>query len=235
LGTDDEARERLATVKTYIPEYLHALIGAGHNILHTIPLVKDAAYSLGSLDTFALTNVSFKVLAPREVTIKTCQLQEPQNALAPLLMIYGVCSNRPLPPFLGTWSSGWLAVTKGSVGTMGISRQLFLQRHIIDALTVVNEHTTIVPRAVDVIDGQWYVELVAWAGHANRKKSRSGCGFIQKDSGSLEHLKYEWSHIDNWSHEHQDSGAEEANGEYTLSCKFFFYCVYWISLTVRHR
>jgi hypothetical protein len=205
---------------TYVPEYLRALAGFGHNILHTIPLAKSVAYPSGSLDAFALAKVNFKVLTPRAVTIKTCQHEEPQNALVPLLMIYGVCSNRPLPPFLGTWSSGWLTAAKGSVGTMGISRQLFLQQRVLDALRIVNEHTTIVPCAVDVIDGQWEVKLVAWAAHANRKKSRSGCGFTQKDSGSLEHLKYEWSHVDNWSHEHKNSGADEVNGEYLLSCEF---------------
>ena len=222
LGSGDDARERLATVETYIPEYLQALVGAGHNILHTIPLAEDwKSLEATGMDAFALTSVQFKVLTNRDVTIPTCQAEEPENVPSPLLVLYGMCRGRDLPfRFFGSWSVGWLPVGPKSVGTIGLSRKIFLERHIVHALGIVNKHTTIVPQSVDVIDGQWDVVLTTWNSHANKKKSSRECAWndITATLASQEYLTFVWEYCDDWYHQHHGTFADEANGEYSLSC-----------------
>lgn len=218
LGTGDEALERLSTVKIYIPQYLHTLVHFGHHILHTVPVCKSLT---PGGDIFAFTNVGFKVLTKREITVDTCLHEGRNTSEMPLAVLYGVCGGQSLPTFAGAWLPGIVPVGQTAVGTLTLSSKILLERYLLQSLKRVNAATTIVPSAADVVDGIWLIELTSWARHQTRSKSRVGCQWTRVHDSSLDYLTYEWKYRDEWSHEHEgNSSDDEANGEYALSCEY---------------
>ncbi|EKM52523.1 uncharacterized protein PHACADRAFT_149241 [Phanerochaete carnosa HHB-10118-sp] len=217
LGTDDDSLEKLNTIRQYIPEYLAALTHYGHNILHTVPINK-APIATEPLDLFAFTDVDYRILTKKEINIDTCLNFETLETEIPLVIIYGVTGGAKLPTFHGQWAAGWQAVGREAVGTLGLSREVFLQRYILDELKTINAMTTIVPLNVDVVDDVWHVDLTTWAQHPTRSKSKVGCQWKPIDVSSLDFLEYEWKYRDEWNHEHEGHQDDSGNGEYYLHC-----------------
>ena len=165
---------------------------------------------------FAFTDVDFRVLTKRRITMST-SLRDRQAVETPLIMIYGMCTGNPMPAFADTWALGWLPVGNSSVGTLALSNRVFLERCILNHLTDINSHTTLVPRSVDVVDGQWHVGLTTWAEREARLQSRRQCQWtLGKDADGL---TYQWHHRDEWKHKHEDSTLDKINGEYALECE----------------
>ena len=219
LGNGDEALERLATVQHYLPQYLHELIHFGHNILHTVPICKT---QIADANIFAFTCIDFKVLTKREITIKTCSHGERNSTEMPLVLLYGMClGQREMAPFSGSWLPGLVPVGTKAVGTLALSYKVFMHRCLIEPLKLINEATTIVPSAADVVDGVWHIDLCSWEHHKTRSQSKVGCawGPMHKDvpTGCI---GYEWKYRDEWSHEHEGSSFDDANGEYKLACEY---------------
>ncbi|EKM54300.1 uncharacterized protein PHACADRAFT_146129 [Phanerochaete carnosa HHB-10118-sp] len=217
LGTDDTSLEKLNTIRQYIPEYLAALTHYGHNILHTVPICKLPRTDKPS-DLFAFTDVDHRVLTKKEITIDTCLNFETLETEIPLVVIYGVTGGARMPTFSGKWAAGWQAVGRDSVGTLGLSREIFLQRYILEQLKNVNAMTTIVPRNVDVVDDVWHVDLTTWYLHPTRNQSKVGCYWKPVKADSLDFMEYEWKYRDEWNHEHEGHHEDTANGEYYLHC-----------------
>lgn len=214
LDTGDNYTERLKTVKTYVPMYFKSLVSYGHNIVHSVTMVgRDTPYADESL--FAFTDVDFKVLTKRRVTMST-SLRDRQTVEAPFVMIYGMCTGRSMPAFVDTWSLGWLPVGRSAVGTLTLSNRVFLERCILNYLTDINSHTTLVPKSVDVVDGHWHVSLTTWAEREARLQSGRKCQWtLGRDANGL---TYQWHHRDEWKHKHEDSVLDNTSGEYALEC-----------------
>ncbi|EKM52094.1 uncharacterized protein PHACADRAFT_262561 [Phanerochaete carnosa HHB-10118-sp] len=217
LGTDDTSLEKLNTIRQYIPEYLAALTHYGHNILHTVPICKLPRTDKPS-DLFAFTDVDHRVLTKKEINIDTCLNFETLETEIPLVVIYGVTGGARMPTFSGKWAAGWQAVGRESVGTLGLSREIFLQRYILEQLKNVNAMTTIIPKNVDVVDDVWHVDLTTWYLHPTRNQSKVGCQWKPVKSESLDFMEYEWKYRDEWNHEHEGHSEDTANGEYYLHC-----------------
>lgn len=219
LGTDDTSLEKLDNIRQYIPEYLAALTHYGHNILHTVPICKLPPVGQ-PIDLFAFTDVDHRVLTKKEITIDTCINFETLETEIPLVVIYGVTGGAKMPTFSGKWSAGWQAVSREAVGTLGLSREIFLQRYILDQLKNINAMTTIVPKNVDVVDDVWHVDLTTWYLHPTRNQSKVRCHWKQIKADSLDFMEYEWKYRDEWNHEHEGHHEDTANGEYYLHCTY---------------
>ena len=171
----------------------------------------------GGESLFAFTDVDFRVLTNRRVTM-SASLRDRQTVEAPLIMIYGMCTGRPMPAFIDTWALSWLPVGKSSAGSLTLSNRVFLERCILSYLTDINSHTTLVPKSVDVVDGQWHVSLATWAEREARLQSGRQCQWtLDKDANGL---MYQWHHRDEWKHKHEDSALDKINGEYALECEY---------------
>lgn len=170
-----------------------------------------------TLELFALNDVVFKVFTQGAVSVGSLTHEHVNTKDIPYIMLFGVCGDRPMPVTFGQWTAGWISVGRQSVGTIGLSREIFLERCILNQLKVVNQLTTIVPQSADVVDGHWHVDLTVWAKHPTRSLSQMGCPWERRDDGSLDHLKYVWEYTDHWKHQHH--GSDKANGAYSLSCE----------------
>ncbi|EKM52083.1 uncharacterized protein PHACADRAFT_151051 [Phanerochaete carnosa HHB-10118-sp] len=218
LGTDETSPEKLNTLRQYIPEYLAALTHYGHNILHTVPICEFPRVD-GPVDLFAFTEVGHRVLTKKEITIDTCLNFETLETEIPLVVIYGVTGGAKMPTFSGKWAAGWQAVGPKAVGTLGLSREIFLQRYILDQLKTVNAMTTIVPSSVHVVDDVWYVDLTRWYLHPIWNQSKVGCQWKPVKAESLDHMKYEWEFRDEWNRGREGHDDDDiANGKYYLHC-----------------
>lgn len=171
-------------------------------------------------EIFAFTNVGFKVLTKREVTINTCLREPSGTSEMPLVVLYGVCGGQALTSFTGTWIPGFVPVGPNAVGTLTLSSRILLERYLLLPLKLVNEATTIVPSAADVVDGVWLIELTSWAQHKTRSKSKVGCQWVRVNDQAVDRLEYKWKYRDEWSHEHEGNAQDDANGEYSLSCEY---------------
>lgn len=185
--------------------------------------LNSGALTLGAnagLDIFAFSQVAFRVITKRNITVKTCTCEGAVAGESPYVMIYGVCPGREMPILEIPWCPGWLPTGKSAVGTIGFSRRIALEHCILRHLKEVNAHTTILPSEADVVDGVWHIKLTTWAEHALRKGSRIGCQWQEVSSGSDNYLAFEWKYRDEWKHEHEGNSADDANHEYRLSCEY---------------
>ena len=172
------------------------------------------------LDLFSFTDVDFRVLTKKDITIDTCLNYDTFETEIPLVVIYGVTGGRQMPAFFGQWAAGWQPVGRQAVGVLGLSHELFLERYILNHLKTVNAMTTIVPLNVDVVDDKWHVDLTTWYLHPTRSKSKIGCQWTQVPVSTLDYLQYEWKYRDEWNHEHEGNAKDSLNGEYHLSCAY---------------
>lgn len=215
LENDRGHAEKLKTIEAYVLKYLDAFASYGHHILHTVSMATGAfANSL-----FSFTDVDFKVLTKRRIALST-SLRDRENVEAPIVMIYGMCTGRPLPALIDGWTLGLLPVGKFSVGTLSLSRRAFLERCVLRHLEAINARTTLVPQTKDVVDGQWPVSLTTWAEREERLRSARGCGWTQVASKEPNSLTYEWQNRDEWKHKHMSRGESfnSGNTEYALEC-----------------
>ncbi|GJF00396.1 hypothetical protein PsYK624_166840 [Phanerochaete sordida] len=211
LECGETSSDRMKTIQTYVPRYFESLVTFGHNILHTVTMAGAARDS----SLFAFTDVDFKVLTKRRVAASV-SLFERETVEAPIVMIYGMCTGAPMPALIDAWGLGWLTVGKRSVGTLALSRRVFLERCILRHLEGINARTTLVPKSVDVVDGKWHVALITW--DKRDKQSVAGCKWTQIASKEPGHIAYQWYHKDEWKHKHESDKRDTNNGEYALDC-----------------
>lgn len=137
---------------------------------------------------------------------------------APALLIYGMCGGRPMPSTLVQWLMGFIVSggRRKALGTVSLSREVFLEGRMLHLLEAVNRRTTLVPKFAGVIDGKGHFDLCAWDEDQYRRGKK--CAWKEVNTGKTDALEYVWEHRDEWSHEHE--GTDEQSGEYSLACKF---------------
>lgn len=139
----------------------------------------------------------------------------------PVLVIYGVSTRRPVPPFLSKWSVGWLpsGVAKNTIGTVWFSKETFLERRLLALLEGFNARTTILPSFAGVMNGVWKYDLTTWAASKYHSGRGERCAWTEIVSSNPRYLEYVWEHRDGWNHETE--GTTFSEGEYSLSCERF--------------
>lgn len=170
------------------------------------------------VDSCAFTSIAFQVLSKDVVTIQNWSYKRNVTE-APTLLIYGMCGGRAMPNALIRWLSGWVIPSgkRTTFGTICLSREVFLQGRVLRLLELVNRKTTLVPKFAGVIDGEWHYDLHLWEADVYRKNRK--CTWKARETGATDALEYVWEHRDEWSHEHEGTGVDEKNGEYSLACK----------------
>ena len=83
--------------------------------------------------------------------------------------------NLPLPSNLLRWSTNWLLGYGSTLGTLALSRDIFLHGRLLPLLEGINRATTLLPASLDMDAGNWLVKLTTWkakyAGALNRAAS----------------------------------------------------------------
>lgn len=205
---------KLDTAIHYIKEYLGDLAHHGHNVIHSIPI-----FTGGSQSVFGLTSVTHHVVAKSTITVETCGHARKANE-APVILILGMCNFRELCFVPPKWISGWVISGRGqsSLGTVCLSKSVFLEGMLLKRLANINAITTIVPNFAGVIDGEWNFDLTTWAKHSFRKNRGCHWSHVGHCGGSLQ---YVWEHRDGWSHEHEGTSGDEKNGQYSIDCELY--------------
>ncbi|GJE95840.1 hypothetical protein PsYK624_120300 [Phanerochaete sordida] len=215
LGAGREGEKRLMTIKSLISSYLAEVGRSGCGILKTIPTyIDDVA------DPFALKDIAFKVLTKDAVTIEHYVTGSHLITDTPVIAIYGVCTKRALPPFVGRWSLGWLP-TSGPRDTAGIvcfSKESFLEQRLLHALEDFNARTTVLPKFAGLVNGSWSCDLTTWYENELLGKRGVRCLWKEVATSSSRYLEYVWEHRDDWAHENDATTRIEGIGEYSLGC-----------------
>lgn len=215
LGVGRDAEKHLETVKTYVEHYLTELARGGYGIIKTVPTFVE-----NSLDPFAFTDVAYKILTKDEITVAH-YISGKAASDTPIVVIYGVCTRRPLPVFITRWSLGWLPSggAKNTVGTVWFSKETFLEKRLLHVLEEFNARTTIVPKFAGIVDGSWKCDLSTWEKHESRGARGERCTWQSGPSSSPRHLEYVWEHRDDWNYERDGTLVTESTGEYSLLCE----------------
>ncbi|KAJ7611201.1 hypothetical protein FB45DRAFT_1037536 [Roridomyces roridus] len=210
-GTDHEAAQKLQTVIHYTQDYLEHLAHHGHNIIHSVPVFTAASNS------FALTSVTYQVVTKTQITIDTCRHAVPASE-APVILVLGMCGNRPLPSIRLPWFQGWVIPGHQSLGTICLSRETFLEGRLLQHLARVNAKTTLVPEWAGITNGEWKYKLTTLEKHAHRKEERTSWKVANKTEKTRE---YVWEAHDEWNYDskHESFTGDDSHGKYTLSCR----------------
>ncbi|KAJ7710708.1 hypothetical protein B0H17DRAFT_1223880 [Mycena rosella] len=208
---DREAVLKLETVLQYTREYLEHLSHHGHNIVHSVPIFTAGA------DSFGLTSVTYQVVTKTKVTIETCR-HAIKESEAPVILILGMCGSRSMPTIRLQWFQGWVIPGQKSLGSICLSKEMFLEGRLLKLLALVNKKTTIVPEWAGIVNGEWQYHLTILEKHSRRNNERGSWKFFKRSDKSLDYI---WEHRDEWNHDskHEGFSGEEKHGEYSLSCR----------------
>lgn len=214
LGHDSDRTqvEKQVAIWEFVHSYLKTLIKDGHHVIHSVPI-----FTPGVDLQFGLTSAAFKVVTKTTVTISNCRRAIPP-ADAPIILVVGMCHGRQMLPLDIKWLCAWIISTKNhkSIGTLGLSRETFLEGVLLKKLMFINKRTTIVPKMASVINGVWKFELAQWSDHQMLAGTDCAWKLASADNGKL---VYGWEHRTSWSHEHEETSHDDRNGEYALSCE----------------
>lgn len=137
----------------------------------------------------------------------------------PVVVIFGVCTKRPIPPFASKWSLGWLPTggAKNTVGTVWFSKESFLDHRLLHVLEDFNARTTVLPKFAGIVNGVWNCDITTWEQSEQLGKRGVRCQWKELES-SPRYLEYVWEHKDDWAHENEATVRTDGVGEYTLGC-----------------
>jgi hypothetical protein len=196
-------------MKTRIDEYLHYLERSGHNIIHSVPIFKQAL-------TFGLTDVSIQVVSKTVITVRNVtHVHE-----APVLLVLGMLEHRPMPTITISWGAGWvIPPRKGHVsyGTICLSQRTFLEGRLLHLLEQINRETTVIPRFPNEDEDEHTVYLTTWNQHTHRRNK--GCNWTLSDKHHSDWLEYIFEHKDVREYSHEMSGAHPELDEYSVLCE----------------
>lgn len=217
-GSDRIQVEKQVAIREFVQNYLKTLIMDGHHVIHSVPIF-NASHEL----QFGLTSAEFKVITKTEVTMYNCRRPIPP-ADAPVILVLGMCGGRPMPVLDIRWLCAWIISTKNlkTIGTIGLSREAFLEGILLKRLMFINKRTTIVPNTASVINGVWRFELSPWSSHSMLADADCAWKLASADNGKL---VYGWEHHTAWSHEHEETTHDNHNGEYALSCELISWMI----------
>ncbi|KAF8214864.1 hypothetical protein K438DRAFT_2008968 [Mycena galopus ATCC 62051] len=198
------AKRQFGSFRNFIKKYLEVLSTNGHNIIHSTPIVPIS-------DSFGFTDVSFQIVSKETVTAANCVFHRE----APVLIVYGMMSGRPMPQAVIQWGHGWVVPGRiPSHGTVVLSRECFLASKLLAMLEVVNRRTTVVPRFPHADEEEWKVHLTTWDDHYYRRKERCNWKKVAKVNPGW--LEYAWEHRDEWTYEHD--GTHNQTFAYAVLC-----------------
>lgn len=209
--------EQVQAVVHYIQgHYLPHLAHSGLSIIHTVPVWRTKT----SLTSVSLTTMHFHVYSKTEITRRNWA--HVTAGLEPVIAVLGMTEFRPLPALRLEYSSGLIihASRKISYGTVVISRSTFMEKRLLDILSLINARTTVIPLFSGVVDGVWQLQLTTWGEHQFRSSQTCKWEEVSEGTGSM---KYRWQHRDGWKYEHEGSG-EIDNGTYSILCKLLVVC-----------
>ncbi|KAJ7210092.1 hypothetical protein GGX14DRAFT_451427 [Mycena pura] len=211
-GVDREAVLKLETVLHYTQEYLQELSHHGHHIIHSIPVFTAKT----NTSSFGLTSVTYQLVTKSQVTIETCR-RVVKASEAPVILVLGMFDFRTMPTVQLSWIQGWVISEPKCLGTICLSRDTFLERHLLKLLALLNKKTTLVPEWAGIVNGDWQYQITTLENHSRRKNDPNSWRFHKRADKSRE---YVWEHRDDWNHEskHEAITGEERTGAYCISC-----------------
>ncbi|KZT65463.1 hypothetical protein DAEQUDRAFT_524238 [Daedalea quercina L-15889] len=203
--------EQVQAVVHYLQgHYLPHLAYSGFNIIHTVPVWKTKV----NMTSVSLTTMHFHVYSKAEITRRNWA--HVSGSLEPVIAVLGMTEFRPLPALRLEYSSSLIvrASKHISYGTVCISRPTFMEKRLLDLLSLINARTTVIPLFSGVVDGVWQLQLTTWAEHQWRSSQKCKWEEVSEHAGFM---KYKWQHRDGWKYEHEGTG-EIDNGTYSVLC-----------------
>lgn len=223
-GHNRLAIDKLNAVIHYVQDhYLPNIVSYGHHILYSLPVWKSGT----KLPEYSVTSIAFQVYSKQVVDRRNWSII-PKSA-QPVILILGMHQFRPLPSLRLPYGTNWhlYGTNNTSYGSVALSREISLTRRLLSLLASVNAATTVVPVWLDVLDGDWRLEVTTWANSKKFKKDAldGGCGW--KSSGSsASSLDYTWDHYDEWTYKGKvDSVIHDA---YKVTCKSDLYHITYV-------
>ncbi|KAF7372492.1 SRCR domain-containing protein [Mycena venus] len=175
------------------------------------------AKHIPALSNTAGLHVTYQVVTKTKVTLETCR-HTIKDSDGPVILILGMCGFRSMPTVRLQWFSGWVLSGQKSLGSICLSREMFLEGRLLKLLALVNKKTTIVPEWAGIVNGDWDYELTILEKHSRRQNERGSWKFFGRTDKSLDYI---WDHHDEWKHDSKHDGfsGEEKHGEYSVSCR----------------
>jgi hypothetical protein len=194
----------------------------GHNVLYTFPVWK-AGSSCGFND-FGMTSFSFQFYGPSYGGDSGCvpkfidrrRLHGDRNMIIICGMVDVNNKKRPcFPPTSFPWT--WSSCQDIFCGTIVLSRSIFLERWLLEELSIVNCRTTFIP-IFDCVEnsGRWKFELVTLEG-SDYAEGRS-CEWRQESTDSCQIL-LKHQNKEAWTYNHSGDSCKIHNGGYNVSCE----------------
>jgi hypothetical protein len=205
LWADGEslAVHKLKSVVHYVQLYLKQVSHNGMNIIYSIPIVP------GVSSGFSLTSVAFQVVSKTVITVANRHIVK----IAPVILVTGMCGDRPLPNINLQWSEAW--VVRRSYGTVILSCKDFLEGSLLSVLNGVNAKTTVLPRFPSANEDEFGVYLSTLENHPYRKNRKTEWQLLQSTNPAWR--EYGFEHRDEWSYEHK--GSQHDIGAYSVVCE----------------
>ncbi|KZT64494.1 hypothetical protein DAEQUDRAFT_678489 [Daedalea quercina L-15889] len=203
--------EQVQAVVHYLQgHYLPHLAQSGLNIIHTVPVWRTKV----NMTSVSLTTMHFHVYSKTEITRQNWA--HVSGSLEPVIAVLGMTEFRPLPALRLEYSSNLIIRASRSIsyGTVCISRSSFMEKRLLDLLSIINSRTTVIPLFSGVVDGVWQLQLTTWAEHQWRSTQQCKWEEISRHNGIM---KYRWQHRDGWKYEHEGTGVID-NGTYSVLC-----------------
>ncbi|KAF8214881.1 hypothetical protein K438DRAFT_1927095 [Mycena galopus ATCC 62051] len=121
--------------------------------------VRHVILDFANANTFSSTHPSPE--CGTTISSRSCRKNRHRGELrvpreAPVLIVYGMMSGRPMPQAVIQWGHGWVVPGRiPSHGTVVLSRESFLESKLLAMLEVVNRRTTVVPRFPRADEEEW--------------------------------------------------------------------------------
>ncbi|KAJ3555107.1 hypothetical protein NM688_g2760 [Phlebia brevispora] len=217
LGKGRDSVAILDAVLIHMRNYMGELATEGLNILYSIPVWTDRS----RVSSTAFTEFRYQITTRSRVNLRNCAYDSAIDG-APVILILGSHAFHPLPQVTVPWHDGWVMRSKEdsekTLSTVYLSQDTFLQPLLLPLLKIMNKRTTIVPKTVKMVHGQWLFDLGTFE-HTVHYTDQA-CDWKAGDQAAHieDRLQYVWNYSDELLRRHRSASTSADDEEAELSC-----------------
>ncbi|KAF8312219.1 hypothetical protein DL93DRAFT_1325415 [Clavulina sp. PMI_390] len=206
--------EKAAAAHHYLRQnYFEKMKKTSARVVHTVILSDDAGQTSAPYD---FAKATFHIYSKNPITRENYLIIPPGEE--PVIAVLGTVNPAtPLPPNNLHWSTRWLYGSGATLGTLALSKSVFLEGKLLPLLEGVNRATTLLPAKLDMDAGDWFVELTTWKKKYNDRVNRAASWELMEKTGSA--LQYKWDHSDEYEYNHEGRAGDKDSGSHFLSMK----------------
>ncbi|KAF8313281.1 hypothetical protein DL93DRAFT_1187039 [Clavulina sp. PMI_390] len=149
--------------------YFRNMTTTSARVIHTVFLSKEVTGTRSRCD---FANTVCHIYSRTPITRENYMIIPPGEE--PVVAILGMTDpQRQLPSADLCWSANWLYGSGATLGTLALSKDVFLEGRLLPLLEGVNRATTLVPAKLDMDAGEWLIELTTWKKKYSDKPDRA--------------------------------------------------------------